>query len=74
MTLDLLLVFQVIQVAILWLHDWVPMPPLNDVVAVQVADSRAHLVGVTLIQSLPFTIGLVGSVAAAAQGHKPGWL
>jgi hypothetical protein len=29
---------------------------------------------VTLIQSLPFTIGLIGSLAAAAQGHRSGWL
>lgn len=74
MTLSLLIALQVVQVVILWLHDWVPVPPLNDVRAVQAADSRARLVRVTLIQSLPFTVGLIGSVAAAAHNHLPGWL
>ena len=74
MTLSLLIALQAVQVLILWLHDWVPLPPLNDVGAVQAADSRARLVRVTLIQSLPFTLGLVASVAAAAQGHLAGWL
>jgi len=55
--LILLLVLEAIQVAILWLHDWVPLPPLNDVRAVQAQDSRARLVIVTIVQSLPFTLG-----------------
>ena len=74
MTLSLLIALQIVQVAILWLHDWVPLPPLNDVAAVQAADSRARLVRVTLVQSLPFTVGLIGSFAAAAQGHSLAWL
>ena len=64
---------QAFQVAVLWLHDWWPLPPLNDVEAVQAADGRARLLRVTLVQSLPFTVGLLGSLAAL-EGRRPGWL
>ena len=64
---------QAFQVAVLWLHDWLPLPPLNDVAAVQAADGRARLLRVTVVQSLPFTVGLLGSLAAL-EGHRPGWL
>jgi hypothetical protein len=73
MIFALLIVLQALQVAFLWLHDWLPLPPLNDVLAVRRQDSTARLVRVTLIQSLPFTIGLVASLAYA-QRHFPGWL
>jgi len=51
----------------------VPVAPLNDVAAVRAADSAVRLIVVALIQSVPFTIGLVFSVAALAHG-VPGWL
>ena len=51
----LLLALQAFQVAFLWLHDWLPLPPLNDVAAVRAADTRSRLITTTLIQSLPFT-------------------
>ena len=69
-----LIALQAVQVAILWLHDWAPLPPLNDVCAVAAADDKPRLIRVTLIQSLPFTIGLAGSLAAAWSGHRPDWL
>ena len=71
--LVLLVVLQAFQVAVLWLHDWLPLPPLNDVRAVQAADGRGRLLRTTLVQSLPFTVGLLGSLAALG-GHAPGWL
>jgi len=71
--LVLLVVLQAIQVAILWLHDWAPVPPFNNVAAVQAADSKLHLVVVTLTQSLPFTIGLIFSLTNLAIGF-PHWL
>jgi hypothetical protein len=71
--LTLLVALQAIQVAILWLHDWAPLPPINDVSAVRAADSTTRLVIVTLIQCVPYTIGLVFSVAALSSGI-PGWL
>lgn len=64
---------QAYQVAFLWLHDWVPLGRLNDVGAVRRQDSLAHLVIVTLIQSVPFTIGLYFS-ARYVHGQFPGWL
>lgn len=61
------------QVAFLWLHDWVPLGRLNDVRAVRRQDPVSRLVRVTLIQSVPFTIGLYFS-ARHLNGAFPGWL
>jgi hypothetical protein len=71
--LTLLAFLQAVQVVILWLHDWLPLPPLNDVAAVRRADTTARLVWVTLIQSVPYTIGLIYTIRAL-QTHLPGWL
>lgn len=57
-----LLALQAFQVLFLWLHDWVPLGKLNDVAAVRRQDSLAQLVRVTLIQSIPFTIGFLFSL------------
>ena len=64
---------QAVQVAILWTHDLVPLGPLNDPAAVRAVDTSGRLVGVTLVQSVPFTIGLAGSLAAWGRAW-PGWL
>jgi hypothetical protein len=72
--LTLLVALQAIQVAILWLHDWAPVPPLNDVAAVRAADSTTRLIVVTLVQSVPYSIGLAFSLAALPRGVLPGWL
>jgi len=72
MTFDLLIALQAVQVAILWLHDWVPLGRLNDVARVQAQDTRARLIRVTLIQSVPFTIGLALSISYR-QVHQPVW-
>jgi hypothetical protein len=71
--LTLLVVLQAVQVAILWLHDWAPLAPLNDVAAVRAAESTRRLVVVTIIQSAPYTIGLVFSIVALWRG-VPVWL
>jgi hypothetical protein len=68
-----LIVLQGIQVVILWLHDWLPLAPLNDVVAVRSADPASRLVRITLIQSAPYTIGLVFSIIDLSTGF-PDWL
>ena len=64
---------QASQVAILWTHDLVPLGPLNDTKAVRRSDTLGHLVRVTLIQSVPYTVGLVGSIL---RWERPwtGWL
>jgi hypothetical protein len=70
---QLLVALQAFQVAFLWLHDWVPLGPLNDVAAVRKQDSLGRLVLVTLVQSIPFTVGLAFSVRYFGRSY-PGWL
>lgn len=68
-----LLVFQAFVVAFLWLHDWVPLGRLNDVAAVRSQDTLTRLIGVTIVQSVPWSVGLVFS--AVHFGHSyPHWL
>lgn len=67
------LLLQAFQVIFLWIHDWVPMGRLNDVAAARSQDSLRRLIGITLWQSVPFTIGLIFSLRYF--GHPyPGWL
>ncbi len=68
-----MIALQCVQVGILWLHDWLPLGSLNDVKRVQAEDSRGRLIRVTLIQSGPFTIGLILSLVYR-QTHHPSWL
>ena len=68
-----LLALQTFQVLFLWVHDWLPLGSLNDVAAVRSQDSTARLVRVTLIQSVPFTIGLIFSLIHFRHPY-PGWL
>ena len=68
-----LIVLQGFQVLFLWLHDWVPLGRLNDVKAVRSQDTAFRLVVVTLIQSVPFTIGLLFSLSYFGQPY-PRWL
>jgi hypothetical protein len=68
-----LVVLQGFQVAVLWLHDWAPLGPFNDVAAVRAADSTARLIRVTLVQSVPYTIGLIFSLLDLKTGF-PTWL
>lgn len=73
MALDLLIALQAIQVSILWLHDWVPLGVLNDVGRAQRENTRSRLVRVTLVQSVPFTLGLIFSIAYRQTRH-PVWM
>ncbi|MDZ5650427.1 hypothetical protein [Nitrospirillum sp. BR 11828] len=74
MMLTFLVSLQAIQVVILWLHDWVPLGRLNGVATVRAADTTGRLVLVTLIQSVPYTIGLAYSLVHLHTAHFPGWL
>lgn len=67
-----LIVLQVLQVAFLWVHDWLPLGSLNDVRAVRAADSFGRLVLVTLIQSLPFTVILLLCIVYAGRAYPQG--
>jgi hypothetical protein len=68
-----LLALQAFQILFLWIHDWVPLGRLNDVVAVRSQDTTPRLVIVTLIQSVPYTIGFIFSALSFGQRY-PHWL
>lgn len=68
-----LLGLQVFQVLFLWFHDWVPLGRLNDVAAVRSQDTTRRLIVVTLIQSVPFTLGLLFCLKYFGQPY-PQWL
>lgn len=69
----IVIVLQALQVLFLWLHDWVPLGRLNDVKAVRSQDTTGRLVTVTLIQSVPFTVGLIFSALYFGRTY-PHWL
>jgi hypothetical protein len=68
-----LIVLQFLIVVFIALHDWVPLGRLNNLKAVHAADSPGKLVTVTAISTLPFAIGLAGSVYYSRTGF-PEWL
>ncbi len=69
----LLTALQALQVAFLWLHDWVPLGRLNNIAAIRGQNTVGALVITTMVQSLPFTIGLAASLAHLHTGF-PHWL
>lgn len=68
-----LIALQGFQVFFLWLYDWVPLGRLNDVKAVRSQDTTSRLIVVTLIQSLPVTIGLLFTALYFGRMY-PHWL
>ena len=68
-----MLLLQAFQVAFLWLPNWAPLGRLNDVDAVRRADSRRRLIVVTVMQSLPYPLGLIFSAHHLSQTW-PQWL
>jgi hypothetical protein len=73
MRLDILLCLQVFQVAILLLHDWVPLGPLNDIRAARRGHSLKAMALGTVISSLFPGIGLALSLFHL-KSSWPGWL
>ncbi len=71
----LLLALQAVQVAFLWLHDWLPLGRLNDVEALRRTDPRGRRIRTTLIQAVPWTIGFVASLIFTLDNRAwPLWL
>jgi hypothetical protein len=68
-----LLFLQLVVVAFLWLHDWVPLGRLNDVAAVRSQDTLTRLIGVTIVQSVPWSICLISSAVRFGRSY-PHWL
>lgn len=73
MRVYLLLGLQCIQVAILLLHDWIPLGSLNDVRAARKAHAVPAMVLATVISSLFPFIGLLLSLVYLSAGW-PGWV
>ena len=71
--LALLLSLQILHVAFLLLHDWVPLGPLNDTRAVRAANPGSKVLLGTLISSIPFVIALFFSIEHQHTGY-PHWL
>jgi len=71
--IDALIALQFFVVMFVALHDWVPLGTLNDVRAVQAADSSSRLITVTVISTLPFAFGFIAS-AYYARTNIHGWL
>ncbi len=57
--------------AFLLLHDWLPMPPWNDVAAQRATDSLSKRLIVTLVSALPFVALLWGTVGAERRHAMP---
>ena len=68
-----LIALQAYVVAFIALHDWIQLGDLNDVRAVQAADSRAKLIWTTVYSTAPFAFAL-GACAVYANSGFPGWL
>jgi hypothetical protein len=73
MTEIVLLALQTFQVLFLWLHDWVPLGHFNDLAAVRSQNNTSRLVASTLINSVPFTVGLAFSLLYFRRPY-PTWL
>ena len=71
--LALLLALQILHVAFLALHDWVPLGRLNDVRAVQKENPGAKLLIGTLITTSLFVPPLIGGLRHV-HGPWPGWV
>ena len=65
-----LLCFHVLFLA---LHDWIPLGTFNDVKAVREANPGRKLVAATLINLIPFAIGLAASAVYFGRAY-PAWL
>jgi hypothetical protein len=71
--LRILILLQVVHVAFLWLHDWTPLRPFNDVEAARKAGGASKLALVTAVSSAPSTLGLIFSLVYL-RGPLPYWL
>jgi hypothetical protein len=68
-----LLSLQILHVAFLALHDWIPLGRLNDLEAVKRANPNSRLAVATILSTAPFAFALIESVLHAHQPF-PHWL
>jgi hypothetical protein len=55
------------------LHDWLPLRSLNNLAGIRAVDTRMQLLRTTALSTLPFAVGLAGSVYHSTT-HFPTWL
>ena len=69
-----LLALQAIQVVFILGHDWVPLGRFSNLAMVRASDTRAKLIGVTVLSALPFALPLGVCCWFGAGAGWPGWL
>lgn len=70
---SVLVALQGFHIAFLFLHDWIPLDRLNDVVSVRRLHTLSQLVSTTLLGGLPFALGLTFSWHFSG-GPYPVWV
>lgn len=54
------------------LHDWLPLGTLNNLAGIRAVDTRVQLLLTTVLSTLPFGVGLVGSIYYSTTRYRPG--
>jgi hypothetical protein len=67
------LLCQSLVVLFIAVHDWVPLGRLNNLRGVHAADGTTRLFVVTVLSTLPFAVGLAGTLYYSST-RNPGWL
>lgn len=67
------LLCQLYVVLFVALHDWLPLGSLNNLAGIRATDTRMRLMRTTALSTLPFAVGLAGSVYYSTT-HVPTWL
>jgi hypothetical protein len=68
-----LVIFQVMAVIFLALHDWVPLGTLNNVAGLRAVDTRGKLLSSTVVSTVPFAAVLCASIHYMDRPY-PAWL
>jgi hypothetical protein len=71
--MGLFLLCQLYVVLFIALHDWLPLGSLNNLAGIHAVDTRMQLLRTTVLSTLPFAVGLAGSIYYSTT-HFPGWL
>jgi hypothetical protein len=67
------LLCQLYVVLFIALHDWLPLGRLNNLASIRVVNTKQQLLRTTILSTLPFAVGLIGSVYYS-HGYFPMWL
>jgi hypothetical protein len=67
------LLCQLYVVLFIALHDWLPLGRLNNLAGIRAVDTKQQLLRTTILSTLPFAVGLIGSVYYSHR-YFPMWL